>query len=245
MCCSRDAVSRTAHVWTWLRKRNGGHKWVNGPPRSPLVAVVLEPILQRSYLGSLCLFRGSFISCSRLLHVCFHGMFQLNLKLSSLFKKNFIVQKTLNTYDANIRFFPSPSLSGPQCWVLFFVWFPLYLAWSYTYNILAYIVVLRGILCFIAPRWKKHQILTSIVWCGIFYVWYSCVWNFFRYFSRKPLFSCLHFVVFTFHVSDFRCYRCGVNETSYVSSSFNAPFSAVPVFNREDYKWRKVPVLKP
>ena len=25
----RDAVSRTAHVGTWLRKRNGGHKWVN------------------------------------------------------------------------------------------------------------------------------------------------------------------------------------------------------------------------
>ena len=25
----RDAVSRTAHVGTQLRKRNGGHKWVN------------------------------------------------------------------------------------------------------------------------------------------------------------------------------------------------------------------------
>ena len=24
----RDAVSRTVHVGTWLRKSNGGHKWV-------------------------------------------------------------------------------------------------------------------------------------------------------------------------------------------------------------------------
>ena len=29
ICCPRDAVSRTANVGTWLRKRNGGKKWVN------------------------------------------------------------------------------------------------------------------------------------------------------------------------------------------------------------------------
>ena len=29
----RDAVSRTAHVGTWLQKRNDGHKWVKYYPR--------------------------------------------------------------------------------------------------------------------------------------------------------------------------------------------------------------------
>ena len=36
MRCPRDAVSRTANVGTvgknWLRKRNGGQKWVNVGP---------------------------------------------------------------------------------------------------------------------------------------------------------------------------------------------------------------------
>ena len=42
----RDAVSRTAHVGTQLRKCNGGHKWVNTLLSAHLVAEALLPRAQ-------------------------------------------------------------------------------------------------------------------------------------------------------------------------------------------------------
>ena len=44
----RDAVSRTANVGTWLRKRNGGHKWV----KVTLEGDTLENIVNEIYDNS-------------------------------------------------------------------------------------------------------------------------------------------------------------------------------------------------
>ena len=75
----RDAVSRTANVGTWLRKRNGGQKWVK-EWRSPLLQQEGNPKRVKDSSISARLFEAGESVVGR--------FWEVDLKIASQFNKD-------------------------------------------------------------------------------------------------------------------------------------------------------------